>query len=102
MPAATPLHIHWGVSHGSEALAWCPGEILQDPAFPCNFLPTEGGSLAPSALGTELFLVASSNALKVSLSAGGDGQKGQAEVQNITFDFGEQEQGLAFPQASTE
>lgn len=73
---------------------------FQDPAFPCNLLPTEDGRLAPSTWGTELLLVASSNTSQMSLSAGGDGQKGQAEVHNITWDFGEQESGLAFPQAS--
>lgn len=66
--------------------------------FSLRFTP--GRALAHSTWGTELLLVASSNTLEVLVPAGGDGQKGQAEVQNITWDFGEQELGLAFPQAS--
>lgn len=77
-----------------------PRGDVQDPAFPCNLLPTEDGRLAPSTWGTELLLVASSNISEMSLPTGGDGEKGQAEVHNITWDFGEQESGLAFPQAS--
>lgn len=69
--------------------------------FHHNLLPAEDGRLAPSTWGPELLLVASSNTLQMSLPSGRDGQKGQAEVQDITWDFGEQESGLAFLQACT-
>lgn len=38
----------------------------------------------------------------MALPSGGDGQKGQGEVPNITWDYAEQELGLKFPMALTE
>lgn len=80
------------------ALCWCPEETLLDLIFPRNVHPTGDGRLAPSTWGPELLLGASSNTLEMSLPAGRDGQKGQAKVQDTTWDFGDQESGLAFLQ----
>lgn len=76
-----------------------PGGDLARSCFSLQFTPDQG--LAPSTWGTELLLVASSNIVEMLLPHEGDGQRGQAETQNITWYFGEQESGVAFPQAST-